>query len=183
MAMSESVDTKRTEFDRAIERFNRLIQDTSDELSIILRGHLLLEEKLTAIVTSAVRNPEYVSKARLSFLSTLFLARSFVGHFNDSACWDAIEKLNSIRNKFAHQIEPAGSDELFAPFFEICERERRWAYVHTLPRGRTKLIGYIGVVWGTLDALLDVVQVCVEHAPSPLTSRSIGQIGTPEHPG
>ena len=169
--MSENV---RTEFDNAVARFQQIVSPNADELLIVLKGHLLVEEKLRAIISSSVANPEYIENARLSFANVLQLARAFVGHLNDSSCWTAAEKLNSTRNKLAHQAEPLPSAQLLSQFFDVCESEPRWAAAHGLPRCKAKLHMYLSFLWVTFDALHTVVTVCVKHAPNPLTSRSKG---------
>ncbi|MGX9934810.1 hypothetical protein ACVFVO_05455 [Advenella kashmirensis] len=158
----------KVEFKQNEERFDRLIPRTADELTVILKGHLLIEEQLRAITRSSVSNPEYFDDAKLTFYSALRLARAVAGHFNDGACWVAAERLNSVRNRIAHNAEPNINQAPLDRFFSVCEEEIRWSAVSHLPRNTTKLRGYICFIWITFDALRAVVQVCVQTSPSPL---------------
>lgn len=161
----------KAEFRAGEARFDKLVPVDADELTIVLKGHLLIEEQLRAITRSLVANLEHFDNARLTFSNALHLARAVAGHFNQGACWVAAERLNSIRNRMAHQAEPLLSSDLFEKFFAVCEAEPRWSAVHEYPRNRIKLRSYISYIWITFDALRAVIQVCVQNAPSPLTRR------------
>lgn len=157
------------EFEAGVERFDRLIPKNADELTVVLKGHLLVEEQLRMIIRSLVANPQYIDKARLTFVNALFLARAVAGHFNNGLCWVAAEKLNALRNQLAHQAEPSTTKELFAPFFDVCESESAWFNIHDMPRDTFKLRNYIAYMWITFDVLKSVVQISVQTVPSPLT--------------
>jgi len=157
------------EFNAGLRRFDRLLPTDADELTVVLKGHLLIEEQLRAITRVLMANPQYFDKARLTFANALQLARAVAGHFNKGACWSAAEKLNSLRNQLAHQAEPSTPAELYEPFFSVCESEPVWSGARPMPRGVLKLRIYISYIWSTLDALRTVVEVCAETAPSPLT--------------
>src|SRR5690606_7846444 len=161
----------KAEFAAGEARFDKLLPSDADELTIVLKGHLLIEEQLRAITRALVANPEYFDNARLTFSNALHLARAVAGHFNQSACWAAAQQLNSIRNQMAHQAEPLSTPVLFEKFFAVCEAESRWSTAHNMPRGRLKLRAYISAIWVIFDSLRAVVQICVQTAPSPLTHR------------
>lgn len=156
-------------------RSDRLVPHDADELSIILKGHLLIEEQLRSITRSILASPEHFDKARLTFSNALHLARAVAGHFNQGVCWIAAEKLNTIRNHIAHQAEPVAAPVLLEKFFAACESDMNWAWIHGLPRGRQKLRSYICAIWVVFDALRAVVQVCVQACPSPLTLNPSGK--------
>lgn len=169
----KTADEHKAEFALNEARFDKLVPHDADELSIILKGHLLIEEQLRTITRSLMANPEHFDKARLTFSNALQLARAVAGHFNQGACWVAAEKLNTIRNHIAHQAEPTATPVLLEKFFAVCEADKRWAKYRNLPRGTQKLRLYICAIWVVLDALRAVVQVCVQSCPSPLTSKPI----------
>ena len=156
-------------------RFDKLVLLGADELTVVLKGHLLIEEQLLAITRSLLANPRHFDNARLTFSNALHLARAAAGHFNDGHCWAAAGRLNSVRNQIAHQAEPVSSHSLFDEFFAVCEAEPAWSAVHALPRSTFKLRMYISVVWVTFDVLRAVVQVCIQTVPSPLTQIPMNQ--------
>ena len=150
-----------------LKRFDRLIPLTSDVLTVILKGHLLIEEQLQSIIEAAVHSPELIREARLTFYQRLMLARSIMGHFNQSVAWDAMESLNAIRNRLVHQAEPAATEELLAPFLKLCDGEQRFASARQLPPGLPRVRSYIATIWVTVDTLHDVVRVIREKMPLP----------------
>jgi hypothetical protein len=60
------------------EKFLRLIgeMNVDDEALIVLKGHLVLEERLDAIFEKFVFNPDHLETARLTFAQKLAIARS-----------------------------------------------------------------------------------------------------------
>lgn len=88
----------------------------SDELSVVLKGHLLVEEQLIAYVHRRLLRPEKLG--RFSFDHYLRLAEAC----NDLAVFDwvfeATRKLQGIRNKMAHQLSPKGIEEAVAEFVD-----------------------------------------------------------------
>ncbi|MFC5476690.1 hypothetical protein [Massilia suwonensis] len=170
----KTADEHKAEFKSNEARFDILVPYDADELSIVLKGHLLIEEQLRLIVRSLLANPEYFDKARLNFATLLKLARAVAGHFNQGACWAAADKLNTLRNHMAHQVEPIAAPALLERFYAVCEADERWSNIHALPRGRLKLRAYICATWVVFDALRAVVQVCVRTCPNPLNNRPSG---------
>ncbi|WP_156337321.1 hypothetical protein [Achromobacter aegrifaciens] len=152
----------KAEFAQNDERFFRIVHPTADELTVILKGHLLVEEQLRSITRSSVANPRYFDEAKLTFSNALCLARAVAGHFNEGACWVAAEQLNTVRNKIAHRAEPGPAAALLDRFYSVCEAESRWSAWSSAPRSTAKLSQYICCIWATFDALRAVVQVCSE---------------------
>ena len=113
-------DEHKAEFTTNEGRFDRLVPHDADELSIVLKGHLLIEEQLRSITRSSLANPEHFDRARLTFSNALHVARAVAGHFNQGTCWAAAEKLNTIRNHIAHQAEPVAAPVLLEKFFAAC---------------------------------------------------------------
>lgn len=81
--------------------------DQGDPTYMVLKAHLLMEEVMYEYLESSVARPEHLKDARLSFSQLLALSRA--NHrfsSNDWWGWQALQKLNSIRNDLAHQLEP-----------------------------------------------------------------------------
>jgi len=92
----------------ALERFKRHMPRGNDLTLIVLKGHLLLEEILTGIIEDNCRHPRALVEARLEFYQKLVLAKALLPLGQNNELWKGVEKVNSIRNKFAHHIEPEG---------------------------------------------------------------------------
>ena len=89
----------------------------SDDLTlVVLKGHLLLEEKLERIITRYLPNPQHLDAARLSFFSRLSLARAMCWSHHSSDMWPIIEALNTLRNDLAHNLESDKLEQRIARF-------------------------------------------------------------------
>lgn len=75
--------------------------------SIVLRGHLVLEELLYQWLQSHCLSPEHLDEARLRFSQLVPLVRALqkipVG---PPSLWQSLNKLNAFRNALAHNLEP-----------------------------------------------------------------------------
>jgi hypothetical protein len=102
-------------------RIEEVLKNLSSGIVLVLKGHLLLEKMLYQLVCSKCPNPEYLKRANLGFFHLLNLARALHPILtNDSErklttpeLWDAMEALNTLRNRLAHHLEP----EDLAPLF------------------------------------------------------------------
>jgi hypothetical protein len=79
--------------------------ESDDEALIVLKGHLVLEERLTAVIEKFVFHPEHLEKARLSFAQKVNIARCLSLDESANAMWDLIEKINALRNKLSHSLD------------------------------------------------------------------------------
>lgn len=79
------------------ERFLRLMEtlERDDEALIVLKGHLVVEERINATIEKFVWNAKYIDRARLSFSQKIALARAMSMDEADNSMWDLIDKLNS----------------------------------------------------------------------------------------
>ena len=91
----------------ARDHFVRLISEleSDDEALIILKGHLVIEERITAVIEKFVFHPEYLERARLTFAQKVAIARSISLDDAGHTMWDLVEKLNAVRNKLSHSLD------------------------------------------------------------------------------
>jgi hypothetical protein len=95
-------------------RAEEVLEHLTDGIVLVLKGHLLLEEVLFQLVYSKCPNPEYVDRANLRFFQLLNMARALHPIPPDESArkmttpelWDAMEALNTLRNRLAHKLEP-----------------------------------------------------------------------------
>jgi hypothetical protein len=93
--------------------------DTTDRVLVVLKGHLLVEELLRAYIEKHVRRPAALADARLTFHQCLCIARAFDNDPSREKLWLVIEKLNGLRNKFAHSLEPKDVERSVAEFITM----------------------------------------------------------------
>jgi hypothetical protein len=79
--------------------------ESDDPALIILKGHLVIEERITAVIEKFVFHPEHLEKARLSFAQKVAVARCLSLDQSGNSVWELIEKLNSLRNKLSHSLD------------------------------------------------------------------------------
>ena len=72
---------------------------------IVLKGHLLVEQQLRDIVNQCAAADEIPKLAQMKFWPLTRVARAFVGTEIPDEWWQAIDALNSLRNKMAHRLE------------------------------------------------------------------------------
>lgn len=94
-----------TESERLNERVQAVFGALDETVTVVLKGHLLIEEMLDAIIRQFVFHPDYLDGARLSFSQKLHIARSMSLDEHKNGMWDIAIRLNSLRNELAHSLE------------------------------------------------------------------------------
>jgi len=94
-----------------IERADEHLDKVSDVVTLILKGHLLVEEALFAAVQTRFPHPQYFLDANLRFAQLLSIAKGLFFTEEYAPVWDAIQALNSVRNRLAHSLEPSVDSE------------------------------------------------------------------------
>lgn len=95
----------------AFQRFLSLLPHGKDPELVLLKGHLLIEEQIHALIDRRLQNPQVLKEAnaRLEAHQAIQLAQAFFppGHMVD--IWRAVSKLNTLRNSIAHKLVEKGS--------------------------------------------------------------------------
>jgi hypothetical protein len=106
--------------DDPIMAITRHLESTDDPTLLVLRTHLLVEERLRDIINRICRAPSEVRSGRLSFYQVLYLCRAIIGR-HDEPAWGFVERLNEVRNRMAHQLDPGNLDELIGSVVDKLE--------------------------------------------------------------
>src|ERR1700720_3595355 len=86
------------------DRFRRHFPRKSKDVAlVVLKGHLLLEESVTRLLASLLRQPEAIEGANLRFHQKLCLIEALFPV--DPYMMEAAEKLNTMRNRLAHHLD------------------------------------------------------------------------------
>ncbi|ARC91934.1 hypothetical protein B6A42_07300 [Vibrio coralliilyticus] len=75
--------------------------DGEDELGVVIRSHIHVEQYLNALIVKLNVNEKYLDKMELTYFQTVRLA---IGLGLDPRFESALCKLGKIRNDFAHNI-------------------------------------------------------------------------------
>jgi hypothetical protein len=79
--------------------------ERDDVALIVLKGHLVIEERVTAAIEKFVWNGDYIDDVGLRFAQKVALARAISMDHSANSMWTLIEKLNTLRNKLAHSLD------------------------------------------------------------------------------
>ena len=101
-----------------VERAESMLQDIKDPVLLILKGHLLVEEALYECLCARFHDQKFLEKASLRFLQKLYLVRSLHEPNPDqekqkTMMYQFAEALNTLRNRYAHNLEPRSIADLF----------------------------------------------------------------------
>lgn len=91
---------KRANFQRLIGQFT-----VDAEALVVLKGHLVIEERITAAIEKFVFHPEHLDKARLNFAQKVGIARSMSLDEQANNMWNLILRLNALRNTLSHSLD------------------------------------------------------------------------------
>lgn len=89
----------------AFRRFFAKLPHGADFTLVILRGHLLLEEQVRAVVDERLVTPQSLLDARLQCHQVICLAEALCTKEVAPEIWIAAKKLNKLRNNIAHKLE------------------------------------------------------------------------------
>jgi hypothetical protein len=90
----------------AFKRFLSLLPHGQDAELVLLKGHILIEEQVRALIDRRLRNPDALHEpnADLGCHQAIHLARAFFPAGHQPDLWKALAKLNKMRNDIAHNI-------------------------------------------------------------------------------
>jgi hypothetical protein len=137
---------------------------------IVLKGHLLLEQFLTALILHYARPSADLGQARLSFGQKVALAKAFVIFPIPSEFWGLLTVLNQLRNDFAHELEPQRLEEHLKVVRKMAAAhrkttEKKFLSMFDTDEGMLKMIisywlGYLT----PLDSLIHVMEKSKKYA-------------------
>jgi len=106
----QTIDFKTATHEELDEYGMQLLVWDAPQLSVVLRGHLLIEQVLEALISQKMPHPDRLfEKQRLSFEMKCDLANAM--GVLPGAHLGAAKALNSIRNAYAHRADHAVSVE------------------------------------------------------------------------
>ena len=118
---------------------------------LLLKAHLLVEEHVNHALRGILPNAEALNEARLTFSQKLRVIRAidYLRYAEDAL--DAAERLNRLRNKLAHQLEPVGIEDGIASFAAKVE-DWPGTTIKKRDSGRLKFVRSIIHIGAQIDA-------------------------------
>jgi hypothetical protein len=111
---------------RRREDFFRLINHIALDRPalMVLKGHLVIEEKITIAIENFMFHPEHLEDARLTFAQKIAISRSMSLDEDKNTMWDLITKLNTLRNRLAHSLKGEPRAKAMAALRDAYAKER-----------------------------------------------------------
>jgi len=82
---------------------------------VVLKTHLLIEEKLREYLGNAFEDSSSIDKANLTFHQLLRLSRSLKVITQLNWFWESVSALNKLRNEMAHELDCELNDKRLEP--------------------------------------------------------------------
>lgn len=149
-------------------RYNKHLHLDLDITSIILKGHLFVEELLTEILKLHCRDSKPIENIQLSFHHKLKLVQALFGsHLSGfqypGNIWPVLDHLNQLRNALAHQIDSPKAviklNSFISSFCQLVHQEVNVKVTEEIPlldkslsnkliNIISSLLGYLGCIHG-----------------------------------
>jgi hypothetical protein len=98
------------EKDDLYERIKQHLPKSKELTLTIIKGHLLVEERLRALVGCLISDTAKLAEARLSYHQVLCIGEGM--HSAGSAAFRFARRLNEVRNQLAHRLDHCKIDSL-----------------------------------------------------------------------
>jgi hypothetical protein len=94
--------------------------DSDDLLLAVVKGHLLVAQRLYGLADSIFTSPRYLEwdESHLGFGQLAKVVRAALLQHSNEDGWKLISKLNNVRNLYAHRVEPPGLEKHLGALFE-----------------------------------------------------------------
>ncbi|NEV79801.1 hypothetical protein DYI24_22465 [Rhodopseudomonas sp. BR0C11] len=107
--------------DEFFERFSQHLSQIDEIASIVLRGHLLVEQDLDSVIEAIFFYPQYVT--RLSFERKIQIARAMALRMQEDPAWETLRTLNLLRNGIAHSSDIDDRRKKLAELRHACMKQ------------------------------------------------------------
>ncbi|KID55153.1 hypothetical protein JF50_25475 [Pseudoalteromonas luteoviolacea] len=89
---------------------------------MVLNSHLIIEELIDLLNEKIIRNQAPYKKAKFTFNHKLCLLEALYNDDIESWVYHSCRQLNSLRNTYAHILEPDKSEEKIRAFLNVSYR-------------------------------------------------------------
>jgi hypothetical protein len=138
-------------------KINQHMDKETDTTMIILKGHLLVEETLSEILKYTLKesNPMTIKIHNMMFSQKANLVWALKHDKMKLNVWPSLKRLNTIRYKMAHSLEPSDIDALIEVFVKGVEKD--WNDSYHLKLEMLDLKSAIAWVESTLGYILNQI--------------------------
>ena len=87
------------------QKFTEHFATVDATAQVVLKGHLLIEDALDAILGKFVFHSEHLESANLRFAQKVDLARSMSLDEHNNEMWELVKAINALRNELSHSLK------------------------------------------------------------------------------
>jgi len=95
------------------DQWEEYLRDSEDLMTIVVKGHLLIEHRVIALLDKLLPNPVPLNGFRL--IHRVRVLRALLSNEVGGNICDAVERLNALRNTLAHNLESPKLPEQIDP--------------------------------------------------------------------
>ena len=110
---------KSEDSDDVIKTVSTYLGKTLDQETMILKAHILTERFLVQFLKKASKNEKVFDDERFTYKHLLSISRSYHAPEEKLWLWELLNKLNKIRNSFAHTLENEALENEINEFVRI----------------------------------------------------------------
>lgn len=116
--------------DQKLQRSTRQIVNLfgaagDDVVLLVLKGHLLVEERLNEILASYVAQPSVLERANLRYHQLATFCEALFHSADQAWVWESVRHLNTLRNDLAHKLESAKRGQLIENFLKPVDETQK----------------------------------------------------------
>ena len=90
-------------------------------ITLILKGHLALEQTLEAAAAKRLKNPHAILGNQTKFATKLSLVKALYGVDLDNSLYTLCNKLNTLRNQLAHDLQAKSVPKLINDILNLAD--------------------------------------------------------------
>ena len=108
----------------SVDLYTNLLKsfEGEDELGVVIRAHIVIEQFLNAPLRGLIVNPKYLEKMNLDYSQTVQLA---VTLGLDPRFYPALNSLGKLRNDFAHNLIPSISKQAVNNLYKALDEDTK----------------------------------------------------------
>ena len=129
------------------DQWEEYLRGSEDLLTIVVKGHLLIEHRVFMLVDKLLPNPVPLSGFRL--IQHVRFLRALLSNEVGGGICDAVERLNALRNTLAHNLDSPKLQQQISAFLNVIEPmqsnvDTTVSIAQRLRTGMAYLIGRLG---------------------------------------
>lgn len=118
------LNTYNDSYFKHLDEFFDVLPRDGDIVLLILKGHLLVEKQVRRFVHNHFPNQQALKGERWEASTMIAMGKAHCegGSEETMQLWDAVKKLNNVRNYLAHRLDLSGLDHKLEDFLKCADR-------------------------------------------------------------